>query len=82
MITAHFFHHDLEKMSMSVDKDPKGKHEHPLEISKEEKEKAGSAREEAMDDIDADPDLSIHSPNDDLDEGETARLGEDTSDII
>jgi hypothetical protein len=35
-----------------------------------------------MDDIDEDPDLSVHSPNDDLDEGETARLGEDTSPII
>jgi len=38
-----------------------------------------NAREEAMGDIEEDADLSIHSPNDDLDEGETARLGEDTS---
>lgn len=37
-----------------------------------------NAREEAQEDIEQDPDLSIHSPNDDLDEGETARLGEDT----
>jgi hypothetical protein len=29
-----------------------------------------------------DAELTAHSPNDDLDEGETARLGEDTSDII
>lgn len=36
------------------------------------------AREEAMGAIEEDADLSIHSPNDDLDEGETARLGEDT----
>ena len=36
------------------------------------------AREEAMGDIEEDADLSIHSPNDDLDEGETARLGEET----
>ena len=63
---------------------PRGKHEHPLrqEISEKDKEIAESAREEAMDDIDQDPDLGIHSPNDDLDEGETARLGEDTSPII
>ncbi len=37
-----------------------------------------NAREEAMGDIEQDADLSIHSPNDDLDEGETARLGEET----
>jgi hypothetical protein len=62
----------------------KGKHEHPLrqEISEKDREIAESAREEAMDDIDQDPDLSVHSPNDDLDEGESARLGEDTSPII
>lgn len=41
-----------------------------------------SAREEAMGDIEKDPDLSIHSPNDDLDEGETARLGEDKTDLV
>ena len=39
------------------------------------------AREEAMGDIEEDADLSIHSPNDDLDEGETARLGEDIDQI-
>lgn len=41
-----------------------------------------NAREEAFDDIGEDADLSIHSPNDDLDEGETARLGEDKTDLI
>jgi hypothetical protein len=40
------------------------------------------AREEAMGDIEQDADLSIHSPNDDLDEGETARLGEDKTDMV
>lgn len=40
------------------------------------------AREEAMGDIAEDADLSIHSPNDDLDEGETARLGEDKTDLV
>jgi hypothetical protein len=40
------------------------------------------AREEAMGDIEQDADLSIHSPNDDLDEGETARLGEDKTDLV
>jgi hypothetical protein len=41
-----------------------------------------NAREEAMGDIEEDADLSIHSPNDDLDEGETARLGEDKTDLV
>jgi len=41
-----------------------------------------NAREEAMEDIEQDADLSIHSPNDDLDEGETARLGEDKTDLV
>ena len=40
------------------------------------------AREEAMGDIEQDADLSIHNPNDDLDEGETARLGEDKTDLV
>ena len=58
----------------------KGRHEHPLpsEISDKQRKQSESAFEEASNDIDQDPDLSIHSPNDDLDEGETARLGEDT----
>ena len=58
----------------------KGRHEHPLpqEISNKEKKQADAAHTAAEKDIDNDPDLSIHSPNDDLDEGESARLGENT----
>jgi hypothetical protein len=41
-----------------------------------------AAHDEAESDIANDPDLSIHSPNDDLDEGETARLGEDKTDLV
>ncbi len=37
---------------------------------------------EADKDIAKDPDLSIHSKNDDLDEGELARLGGDKTDLI
>jgi hypothetical protein len=61
-----------------------GRHEHPLpqEISKQEKEKAIRAHDEAEKDMDEDAELTAHSHNDDLDEGETARLGEDTSDVI
>ena len=47
----------------------------------DKKDVASNAREEAMDDIEEDADLSIHSPNDDLDEGETARLGENKNDL-
>jgi len=47
-----------------------------------EKENISAAHEQADKDIEQDADLSIHSPNDDLDEGETARLGEDTTDIV
>ena len=61
-----------------------GRHENPLpqEISRQEKELTDAAHEEAIEDIEADPELSAHSPNDDLDEGETARLGEGKNDLI
>jgi hypothetical protein len=36
------------------------------------------AHEEADKDIAEDPDFNTQSPNDDLDEGESARLGENT----
>ena len=36
------------------------------------------AHEEADKDIAEDPDFNAQSPNDDLDEGESARLGENT----
>jgi hypothetical protein len=40
------------------------------------------AHRQAEHDISADPEFSAHSPNDDLDEGETARLGEDKTGLI
>lgn len=57
-----------------------GRHENPLqqEISNDQRQVTEAAHQQAEADIATDPDLSIHSPNDDLDEGETARLGEDT----
>ena len=48
----------------------------------DKKDVADNAREEALGDIEEDADLSVHSPNDDLDEGETARLGEDKTDLV
>jgi hypothetical protein len=61
-----------------------GQHEHPLhhEISDDQRALNESAHDEAEKDIDNDAELSAHSPNDDLDEGETARLGEDIPGII
>jgi hypothetical protein len=65
-------------------KEKRGRHEHPLpnEISNEQKKQNEAAHEEALRDMDKDADLSVHSPNDDLDEGETARLGEDKTDLV
>lgn len=40
------------------------------------------AHDQAEHDIEEDADLSIHSPNDDLDEGELANLGGDKNDLI
>jgi hypothetical protein len=66
------------------DRELKGRHEHPLpqEISGEQRTLNEEAHEEALHDIEEDPELSAHSPNDDLDEGETARLGEDKTDLV
>lgn len=50
----------------------------PRQDINKENENLAAAYEEASKDIDQDPELSAHSPNDDLDEGETARLGENT----
>ena len=47
-----------------------------------DKDNIKQAHEQADEDIAKDADLSIHSPNDDLDEGETARLGEDETDLV
>lgn len=54
----------------------------PRRDIEKENENVAAAYEEATKDIEQDPDLSIHSPNDDLDEGETARLGEDKTDLV
>ena len=61
-----------------------GRHEHPLrrEIPQSEQDAARVAHEQADRDMARDPDLAPRSPNDDLDEGETARLGEDVTDLI
>ena len=74
------------KRGQASDKDQRGqgRHENPLpqEIRQKERDMAEAAHEEAIHDIEEDPEFSAHSPNDDLDEGETARLGEDKTDLI
>ena len=50
----------------------------PRQDINKENENVAAAYQEATKDIDADPELSASSPNDDLDEGESARLGENT----
>jgi hypothetical protein len=74
----------MEPRNTHKDRSQQGRHEHPLpnEISKQEKEKAIKAHDEAEKDMNEDAELTAHNPNDDLDEGETARLGEDTGDMI
>lgn len=46
------------------------------------REEVEKAHREAERDISADPEFSAYSPNDDLDEGESARLGEDKTGLI
>lgn len=61
-----------------------GTHEHPLpqEIKRTDKATAEAAHEQAEHDMDEDPDFAVHSPNDDLDEGETARLGQEDNPVV
>ncbi|HWI91533.1 MAG TPA: hypothetical protein VNT20_09680 [Flavisolibacter sp.] len=74
----------MEPRNMDNDRNQQSRHEHPLsnEIGRQQKEKAIQAHDEAEKDMNEDAELTAHNPNDDLDEGETARLGEDTTDIL
>lgn len=62
----------------------KGHHENPLpgEISPVQRKRNSNAHQEAEKDMLDDADLTAHSPNDDLDEGESARLGEENTDLV
>lgn len=52
--------------------------------AKEENKKDAQvkAKEAAERDLNKDPEFSAHSPNDDLDEEETARLGDGKNDLV
>lgn len=69
---------------MKQRKNRNGKHEHPLpgNISPEQKKKNADALSEAEKDMEKDPDLKTESKNADLDEGESARLGEEETGLI
>ena len=64
---------------MQPDKNKKPAEKKPDNLNEE---KIAEAGKQAQKDIDLDADLSAHSPNDDLDEGESARLGEDKTDLV
>ncbi|MER3497507.1 MAG: hypothetical protein C4308_02130 [Chitinophagaceae bacterium] len=61
-------------------KDADQSHKHPLPqaISTKQKIQNTEAYQQAEEDMLNDAELSAHSPNDDLDERKSARLGEDT----
>lgn len=47
-----------------------------------DEEKIAAAHNQAEQDMEDDAEFTASSPNDDLDEGETARLGEDSTSLI
>jgi hypothetical protein len=65
-------------------KNKKPHHENPLpgEIAPGQKKENTDARRQADKDIDNDAEFTAHSKNDDLDEGETARLGDGKNDLV
>jgi len=74
------------RKSKQKNKDQKQKHQPDIamqrDLEADKREHVKEAHEQADADMAKDADLSIHSPNDDLDEGETARLGEDETGLI
>jgi hypothetical protein len=80
-----FIEYLINNFMKKANNNPKqGHHEHPLpqEISAKQKQINEKALDEALNDMDNDPDLNASSPNDDLDEGESARLGEEHTDLV
>jgi hypothetical protein len=74
----------VTRRNSSPNGDKGGRHEHPLpnEIRKNEKQQSARAHDAAEKDMEQDADLTSQSPNDDLDEGESARLGEESTGLI
>jgi hypothetical protein len=64
-------------------KSKKPHHENPLpgDITPGQRKENANALQQADKDMSNDAEFTAHSKNDDLDEGETARLGEDKNDL-
>jgi len=65
-------------------KKKKAHHENPLpgEVSGKQKEENANALHQADKDMSDDAEFTAHSKNDDLDEGESARLGEENNGLV
>jgi len=61
-----------------------GHHEYPLpgEINADQKRQNKNAHQQADRDISNDAEFTAQSKNDDLDEGESARLGDERTDLV
>lgn len=70
--------------STELERRPKERIDKDVQNSNEQNsnENIAAAHEQAEEDIQQDAEFNSHSPNDDLDEGETARLGEDKTDLV
>jgi hypothetical protein len=69
------------KNNNKTGKGKKPHHENPLpgDITPKERKENANALQQADKDMNNDAEFTAHSKNDDLDEGETARLGENNS---
>jgi len=79
---AGFFQAYSKKQHMDPRNKPNEESENVRDQQTRENANVAEAHQQAEEDINQDPDLSVHDKNDDLDEGETARLGEDTTGLI
>jgi hypothetical protein len=69
-------------MEKKKQEQPRQENDNGKVVNPNDRQNVVKAHEEADKDIAADPDFSAHSPNDDLDEGESARLGENNTGLI
>jgi len=80
--SGHFQNDCMKRKSENKNRKPgkAGHHENPLpgEIKAEENRQNANAHQQAERDMADDAEFVAHNKNDDLDEGETARLGENT----
>ena len=62
----------------------KGHHQYPLpgEINDDQKRQNRNAHQQADRDMTNDAEFTAHDKNDDLDEGESARLGNESTDLV